>query len=145
MDPELLRNERPLSRGTEPMAVRSATYMGAARAAVGAALVIAPTVALRLSRRDKPTGASVLLMRTIGIRDLVIGAGTMLAGRAGSERDARRWLRVGLSSDSLDAITGLLSGRAIGAAEAVGASGAALAFVGLDLWALLSLPAVSPS
>ena len=113
--------------------------MGLARAVVGAALMAAPSTALRLSRREPPTGASVLLLRTIGIRDLVIGIGTMWAASTGDEDDARRWLRVGLSSDGMDALTGLLSAPTIGAAEAIASAGAALTFVGLDLWAIRSV------
>ena len=51
--------------------------MGLARTAVGVALMAAPSTALGLSRREPPTGASVLLLRTIGIRDFVIGIGTI--------------------------------------------------------------------
>jgi hypothetical protein len=113
--------------------------MGAARCAVGVALIAAPSRALGITRREEPTPASLLLMRTIGIRDLVIGVGTMVAARSGHGVDARRWLRIGLTSDSLDALTGLASARAIGTSDAVVAVGAALTFVGLDQWALRSL------
>jgi len=115
--------------------------MGLARSAVGAMLMLAPGAALRIGRRaEEPTGAAVLLMRTIGIRDLVLGLGTVVAARSGNEEEARRWLRIGLGSDGLDALTGLLSRRAIGLPEAVFASGAAASFVALDLWALRSAP-----
>ncbi len=119
--------------------------MGLPRTAVGVALVAAPSTALGFSRRETRTGASVLLLRTIGIRDVVIGLGTVLAARSGSERDARHWLHMGLTSDGMDAITGLLSRRSIGAVEAIGSGGVALAFVGLDLWAIRALSAVAPS
>ena len=112
--------------------------MGLARTAVGVVLVAAPAAALGLSRREPPTGASVLLMRTIGIRDVVIGLGTFSAGRAGTDADARRWLRTGLKSDAMDAVAGLLSRRSIGPTETAVAVGAAAVFVGLDLWAITS-------
>lgn len=121
--------------------MNGATAMGLARAAVGVVLVAAPAAALGLSRREAPTGASVLLMRTIGIRDIVIGLGTFSAGRAGTEADARRWLQTGLKSDALDAVTGLLSRRSIGPTETAVAVGSAAVFVGLDLWAITSLSA----
>jgi hypothetical protein len=110
--------------------------MGLARTAVGVALVAAPAAALRLSRREPPTGASVLLMRTIGIRDIVIGLGTLSAGHAGTEADTRRWLQTGLKSDAMDAAAGLLSRRSIGPTETAVAVGAAAVFVGLDLWTI---------
>lgn len=114
--------------------------MGLARTTVGVALMAAPSTALGLSRREPPTGASVLLLRTIGIRDFVIGIGTIWSARRGDDEDIQRWLRIGLSSDGMDAITGILSGPKIGFAEAIGSAGIALAFVGLDLWAIRSLP-----
>ena len=116
--------------------------MGLARTAVGLALLAAPSAALRLSRREAPTGASVLLMRTIGIRDLVIGIGTFTAARGGTHDDARRWLRAGLTSDAMDAAAGLLARRSIGPVETVVAVGAAATFVGLDLLAMRSLSVV---
>jgi hypothetical protein len=113
--------------------------MGLARTVVGLALLAAPSAALRLSRREAPTGASILLMRTIGIRDLVIGIGTFTAVRGGTPDDARRWLRAGLTSDVMDAAAGLLARRSIGPVETVVAVGAAATFVGLDLMAIRSL------
>ena len=124
--------------------MNGATVMGLARTAVGVVLVAAPAAALGLSRREPPTGASVLLMRTIGIRDIVIGLGTFSAGRAGTEADTRRWLQTGLKSDAMDAVTGLLSRRSLGPTETAVAVGAAAVFVGLDLWAI-SAHATAPA
>ncbi len=121
-----------------------AIVMGLARAAVGVALVTAPAAALGLSRREPPTGASVLLMRTIGIRDIVIGIGTLSAGRSGADADVRRWLQTGLKSDAMDVAAGLLSRRSIGPTEATVAVGAASFFVALDLWAIRS-PSFQPA
>ncbi len=118
---------------------RGAALMGAARLAVGLALAAAPGAALRLTPREPPTPASVLLMRTIGIRDIVIGAGTVGAALWGTRDDARRWLTAGLASDSLDLAAGLHSGRSLGALECAVAVGSAATFVGLDLRALWSL------
>jgi len=122
------------------MAMRRAATMGLARCAVGAVLILAPRSALRLSRREVPTGAAVLLMRTIGIRDLVLGLGTFAAARADEGGDAGRWLLVGLGSDGLDTLAALVSRNAIGLPETLFASGAAASFVALDLWALRTVP-----
>ena len=81
----------------------------------------------------------MLLMRTIGIRDLVLGAGTVAAARRGDEGDVRRWTSMGLASDSLDVAASLASVRAIGRAESVGAAAAAFVFAVGDTVALLSL------
>jgi hypothetical protein len=113
--------------------------MGAARFAVGVALMAAPGAALRVSRREQPTGAAVLLMRTIGIRDMVLGLGTIVSAQSGDDAEIRRWLKIGLTSDSLDVVTGLLSARAIGSLEAAFAAGSAATFVALDRWAIGSL------
>src|SRR5258708_17471130 len=44
--------------------------MGWLRSAVGAGLLLAPNVPMRLAGQE-PTAAETLLMRTIGVRDLV--------------------------------------------------------------------------
>ena len=113
--------------------------MGLLRCTVGALLVLAPERFLRLSSGEAPTGAAVLLLRTIGIRDLVLGTGTVLAARSGSEDDLRRWTTIGAASDSLDVVTSVASFRAIGKQESVGATLAAGVFAIGDLLALRSL------
>jgi len=110
--------------------------MGWMRAAVGAALVVSPAAFLRLSSREPPSGVSVLLLRTIGIRDLALGAGTVSASRRGPATDARRWTSAGLASDTLDVLASLAAVRSIGRKEAAGAAGAALVFALGDVLAL---------
>jgi hypothetical protein len=113
--------------------VASDESMGWLRAAVGVALIAAPEVPMRISGREEPTGASVLLMRTIGIRDLVLGLGTVAAARSGEVREARRWTAAALASDSLDVAASLASFRSIGQRDALSAAALALAFVCGDL------------
>jgi hypothetical protein len=107
--------------------------MGWLRAAVGVALIAAPAVPMRLSGREEPTNAGLLLMRTIGIRDLVLGLGTVAAARSPEVQDFRRWNSVTLASDSLDAIVSVASSGSIGKRDAWSAAGLALAFVCGDL------------
>ncbi len=111
----------------------SAQTMGWLRAAVGVALIVAPEVPLRLPGREDPTAASVLLMRTIGIRDLVLGLGTAAAARSAAESDIRRWIAATAASDALDAAASLASFRSIGKRDAVGAALLALGFAAGDL------------
>jgi hypothetical protein len=113
--------------------------MGWLRAGVGASLVVVPARFLRLSGRESPTAVSLLLMRTIGIRDLVLGAGTVAAVRRGNDGDVRRWTSVGLASDSLDVAASLVTARTIGPAESAGAAAAAFVFAVGDALALRSL------
>lgn len=108
--------------------------MGWLRTSVGIALMAAPGAPLRLSRTEPPTGTALLLMRTIGIRDLVLGLGTVSAAQADS--DARRWVKAGLASDALDTVVSLVAMRAIGKRDSLLAAGLALAFVCGDLQAL---------
>ena len=117
------------------MSIASYETMGWLRTAVGVALIAAPGVPMRLAGQDQPTGASMLLMRTIGIRDLVLGAGTVAAARSGEMADVRRWTTSALASDSLDVAASLASMRSIGKRDSAGAALLALIFVAGDLYA----------
>jgi hypothetical protein len=88
---------------------------------------------MRLTGWKEPAGADVLLMRTIGIRDLVLGLGTIAAVRSDNITDVRRWTMAALASDSLDTAASLASHRSIGKRDSVGAGLLALAFVCGDL------------
>lgn len=54
------------------------------------------------------------MTRTVGIRDIVVGAGTVSAARVGDRGDLRRWVTFGLISDVLDVAAGASSARLIG-------------------------------
>ncbi|HEY1987946.1 MAG TPA: hypothetical protein VGG43_00620 [Acidimicrobiales bacterium] len=118
--------------------------MGWLRTAVGAALIVAPKVPMRFSGREEPTGASVLLMRTIGIRDLVLGLGTVTAARSIDGGDGvRRWTSVAMASDSIDTVVSLASYRSIGKRDSVAAAVLAFVFACGDLMALRDGPSVT--
>ena len=119
--------------------------MGWARAGVGAVLVVAPGWFLRLSGREAPTPVSALLIRTIGIRDLALGIGTVTAARRGDEDGLRHWTSVGLASDSLDVLASLAARRSIGTTEALAAAAAALVFAAGDVVALRLLGRADPA
>jgi hypothetical protein len=121
--------------------ITSYETMGWLRAAVGVALIVAPGAPMRLSGQHEPTGADLLLMRTIGIRDLVLGAGTVAAARSSDVTDVRRWTATALASDSLDAATSLASFRSIGKRDSWAAAILALTFVCGDLQARRRIPA----
>ena len=109
--------------------------MGWLRAAVGVALIAAPAAPMRLSGREEPTAAALLLMRTIGIRDLVLGLGTVAAARSEELGDVRRWTASALASDALDVAVSLASAASIGKRDARAAAILAAVFVGGDLHA----------
>ena len=119
-----------------PVPITRIESMGWLRTAVGVALIVAPGVPMRLSGREEPTGASLLLMRTIGIRDLVVGMGTVAAARSPGSGDGRRWTLAALASDTLDTVVGLGSFRTIGKRDAWAAGGLALLFACGDLVAV---------
>jgi len=114
--------------------------MGWLRTSVGIALMAAPGAPMRLAGTESPTGAALLLMRTIGIRDLVLGLGTVSAARSNDQTDARRWLKATLASDALDTVVSLAALRSIGRRDSLFAAVLALGFVCGDLQALLTAP-----
>lgn len=110
--------------------------MGWLRTSVGLALMVAPGAPMRLAGGESPTAAALLLMRTIGIRDLVLGLGTVTAAQTADESDKRRWVKATLASDALDTIVSLAAMRAIGRRDALFAAGLAFVFVCGDVQAL---------
>jgi hypothetical protein len=113
--------------------------IGWLRVAVGVALGAAPGSFLKGPTGEEPSGSMLLLARTVGIRDLVIGAGTISALRSGETRDLRRWAVVGLTSDVLDAVAGIASVRLLGRRRALVATGVTLPVIAAGLWGLAHL------
>jgi len=109
--------------------------MGWLRAAVGVTLLAAPSKILRLTSRDPVTASATLLLRTIGIRDIVLGLGVAWGARSGPEQ-GRRWTQVAMVSDAMDFVTGMASRRSVGTRQAAGAAALALLAVGGDVQAL---------
>jgi hypothetical protein len=110
--------------------------MGFLRVAVGIGLIIAPKAVASLQADQSPTGTAILLMRTIGIRDLVLGAGTVAAARTSAYEQVRGWVAMGLLSDALDIVTGAVSESLVGRRGAITAAVVPIPFVLGDLWAL---------
>jgi hypothetical protein len=105
-------------------------WVAAARAGVGAAMLLAPD---RFFSPD--SGTETLLMQTIGIRDLVLGSGGCVAWlRGGGE--FRGWATAGLISDGADLLLGLRSKPLVGARSALIATLAPVPFVGAGLLGL---------
>ena len=111
------------------MAPISRQTMGWLRTAVGVALIVAPAAPMRLAGNGSPDGATVLLMRTIGIRDLVLGLGTVSGARSATAADATRWWTATLASDALDTVVSLAAIRSIGRRDALAAAALAGVFV----------------
>jgi len=113
-----------------------------ARAAFGAALTLRTESLVRVMVKDaEPTGSLFLFARTVGIRDLVIGLGTLAASFDGeSTDDLRRWTRVSLASDAIDTVSGMASARHVGVVGSIQATAASAPFVAGGWWALRWLP-----
>jgi hypothetical protein len=107
------------------------------RVAVGLVMVAAPKQVLRMATTDV-SGSMLLLTRTIGIRDLVIGLGTLRALRSDNVADGRRWMGASLASDVLDTIAGVTSAPMVGRGSAVLATAMAAPLAACDVWALAS-------
>jgi len=95
--------------------------LAAARTAVGIGFIAAPQLALPKENHDNST--ALFLMRTIGIRDLVLGAGGVWARLRGTQPEFRRWAAVGFASDVVDGAAAVASARLIGKGSAALAAG----------------------
>jgi len=109
------------------------------RAAFGLALTVKTAEMLRVMvRNEEHTGSMFLFARTVGIRDLVLGAGT-LAASFGDLDDTRRWASVCLVSDVIDTAAGAMSSRYVGPGGAAAATAASIPFVAGGAWSLRNL------
>jgi hypothetical protein len=105
--------------------------VAAARVAVGVAMIVAP------SRIFSPeTGTETLLMRTIGVRDVVLGSGACAAWARREQGELRRWAACGLASDGADFVTGLRSKPLVGSRGALIATLSPVPFVVAEILGL---------
>jgi hypothetical protein len=103
--------------------------MALARIALGASFVLAPGMALRAwPGRDEARGpVDRLLARSVGVRDVALGVGTLLA----VEHDApvRGWLEASMLADAGDAAAIVLGFRHLPRMRAVTMLGASVGAV----------------
>jgi hypothetical protein len=112
-------NREPAQASTSILAL-----VAAARVAVGVAMIVAP------DRIFSPgSGTETLLMRTIGVRDLVLGSGACAAWARREQGELRRWAAFGLASDGADFVTGLRSKPLVGSRGALIATLSPVPFV----------------
>jgi hypothetical protein len=113
-----MTSDTPVATSTpnwaRPVRSTAATTVGLVRVGVGLLLAAAPGAFVRRFVDDGASGSLILGMRTVGIRDLALGLGTLAADRSGTTAELDRWVRVGLISDALDLATGLAGSRLIG-------------------------------
>jgi len=113
-----------------------ARVMGTLRALVGVAMIAAPRTVVRPKDGVAAAGDLVFMVRTIGVRDLALGLGTLAAASSSTSADPARWVRFGLVSDALDVVTGMASAGLLGWGGAAGAALIPAPFVAADLWVL---------
>lgn len=102
---------------------RTALAVGSLRVGAGAVLLLLPGLA---AGRD---ASGRMLARTIGIRDVVLGAGQVWASGQG-EAMRLAWMRAGTASDVADAALSIGSRKKIGVLKGFAAAGLALPFIG---------------
>jgi hypothetical protein len=76
------------------------------------------------------------MTRTVGVRDLVVGIGSIAAIRSGSDSDLRRWISVGLLSDVLDVLAGAFGAPLVGKRGAAVSALVPVPVIAADLCAL---------
>lgn len=82
------------------------------RVAIGAALVLVPSLAARGWAGDESSRpATKVFLRALGIRDLALGVGTLRALERGE--DPVPWARYGAAADGVDAAATLVGYRAL--------------------------------
>jgi hypothetical protein len=96
-------HRRNISRVGWPILV--ARFTAACRIAIGAAFVAQPQVWMRpWIGRDARRPTARLLARGLGVRDLVLGIGTLASGA-----EQRRWLAAALTADTTDLLLTIAS------------------------------------
>ncbi|MGH2887403.1 MAG: hypothetical protein ACRDPA_32680 [Solirubrobacteraceae bacterium] len=110
-------------------ASQAARIMAAGRVLIGATMLAAPDlVAAPWVGEDARTPGARVIVRALGARDAVLGAGTLAA--AGDRAQLRRWLIASSASDVADFVA-TLAGPRSSARSAVLAVAAAAAVTGL--------------
>ncbi len=86
--------------------------LAAGRVAVGAGLIAVPAfVGGRWVGPDASSPGTQVLGRALGVRDLVLGLGTLEADRRGES--LRTWLAAGVIADSVDLVATAAAGESI--------------------------------
>jgi hypothetical protein len=120
-----------VERNTTRASTSTLSVVALARVGVGMAMLLAPGSFL-----PRGSGTETLLMRTIGIRDVVLGSGACAALARRTQPEFRRWAAVGLLSDSADLVLGLRSRSLVGTRSATIATLAPVPFVAAGIFGL---------
>lgn len=111
---------------------RLALYLSRTRVGLGIAMMLAPRATM-WPWLGATTGGAVpgVLIRTLGARDFVLGAGAAIA--VGEQRGAANWISMSALVDGADAVASLVTPGLPARARIVGALAASSAVVHLAL------------
>ena len=111
---------------------RLAVYLSRTRVGLGIAMMLAPRAAMWPWLGGAADGAVAgLLIRTLGARDFVLGAGAAIA--VGEQRGAANWVSMNALIDGADAVASLVTPGLPARARIVGVLAASSAVVHLAL------------
>jgi hypothetical protein len=118
------------------MANAAAVTVGAMRMASGVSFLVSPAKANRMwGDSEEPATTTMLLLRSMGYRDALVGGLLMTAGLRG--RPTRGWFLASAGADLADLVGGLsVHDRMTGKAKAIGLGGAAVGIT-VGLWGAL--------
>jgi len=120
-----------------PQARTVLIVVAALRAAVGIGILALAKRALAWRTKGAPDGSAVLALRIVGVRDLLIGVGTLSAARDG--RQLVRLSAVGCANDIADAVIASGAGNLVGKGTAALTASGSLPFVAAEVWAFSRL------
>jgi hypothetical protein len=107
------------------------------RCAIGAALVAQPRTVGRLLAGEASTSAPAqILLRSLGVRDLVLGVGTLQTALRNQPLDTA--LATGATSDAVDAFAIGAAAREVGMVRSVPGMLASLSALVTQLWLLVA-------
>lgn len=119
------------SRGSG-LATAGIVSLAAMRIGIGALAWAKPEVAAKLFGFPEPDGQARYTWRLFGVRDVVVGLGTVTS--SGARR--RTWAGVGLACDVADGAAGTLGRGDVKPINAAAMIGVPAAAVGFGVWAL---------
>ena len=111
--------------------------VAALRAAVGVGILTLAKRALAWRDKGTPDGSAVLALRIVGVRDLLIGLGTLSAAR--DERQLVRLSAVGCANDIADSVIASGAGNLVGKGTAAMTAAGSLPLVAAEMWAFSRL------
>lgn len=111
--------------------------VAALRALVGVSIITLAKRSLAWRNKGAADGSAVLALRIVGVRDVLIGLGTISAAR--DERQLARWSAVGCANDIADAVIAGSSSSLVGKTDAALTASGSLPFVAAEVWAFSRL------